>query len=141
MKPLAIFSLFFSLLLLATGCNLPADATQQNGGNEPKADVMMEKPIDETADGALILYWANGCSHCDSVKFKIENGKLDEKLDILYKESYNDEANYQEFFTRAKYCQIPIHQMGVPMMWDGYECYRGVEEIMSAIADKLKMYN
>lgn len=136
MKPFAIITLL-ALTLLAAGCNLPADANQQNDNDKPEVDATMKKPVDETANGALILYWAEGCSHCDSVKYKIENGRLDEKLDIIYKESYNDEANYQEFFERAKYCQIPIHQMGVPMMWDGNKCYRGVEEIMSAIAEKL----
>ncbi len=133
MKPFAILALL-SLTLIAAGCNPAA-----NVNLSPKSDVLpitKESLIDETNDGAVILYWAQGCSHCESVKSKIANARLDDKLTVVQKEAYNNDDIYREFFTRLKYCQVPEHQMGVPMLWDGERCYLGVEDIMDAIANK-----
>jgi len=134
MKPFAILTLLL-LTLLAAGCNPAAEVNLAATSDE--TEVIKETLVDETADGAVILYWANGCVHCETVKSKIISGRVDEHLEIIQKESYNNDENYQDFFDRAKFCQIPIHQMGVPMLWDGERCYRGVEEIMGALASKL----
>ena len=134
MKSLAIIT-FLSLIMVGAGCTEKLNAERQTS-NAGAQQTEIQKPVDETADGALILYWAEGCSHCETVKQKISGGRLDEKLNIIQKESYNDDVVYQEFFSRAEYCQIPIHQMGVPMLWDGEKCYRGVQQIMGALASK-----
>jgi thiol-disulfide isomerase/thioredoxin len=137
MKPFAITLL--ALILIASGCNPAKDVNLSPTASEP--EITKESLVDETADGAVILYWAEGCSHCETVKSKIISGRIDQHLKIVQKESFNDEANYQEFFIRAKYCHVPEHQMGVPMLWDGEKCYRGPQEIMSALGDKLQMQN
>lgn len=126
-----IYLVLVFTIVLGAGC---ANIQGTTKGTE---QTVMQKPVDETQDGALILYWAEGCSHCESVKAKIVNARADDKLNIIRKEAYDDEENMREFYTVAKYCQIPEYQMGVPMLWDGDKCYRGVEEIMDAIGDRM----
>ncbi|MDF1497645.1 MAG: hypothetical protein P1P90_06380 [Patescibacteria group bacterium] len=138
MKPFAILTLL-SLTLIAAGCNPVADVNLSP--TSEAQEITKESLVDETNDGAVILYWAEGCSHCESVKFKIENARLDDKITIVQKEAYNDDEVYKEFFIRLKYCQVPEHQMGVPMLWDGEQCYLGVEEIMETINNKLQIIN
>lgn len=134
MKPLAILTLF-SLTLIAAGCNPTADVNlSQTGGVQ---EITKESLADETNDGAVILYWAEGCSHCESVKAKIANARIGDKITIVQKEAYNDDSVYKEFFARLKYCQVPEHQMGVPMLWDGEHCYLGVEEIMDTLGKRI----
>jgi glutaredoxin len=134
MKPFAILTLL-SLTLIASGCNPVADVNLGPTSTEPQ--ITKESLVDETKDGAVILYWAEGCSHCESVKAKIFNARIDDKITIVQKEAYNNDAVYKEFFTRLKYCQVPEHQMGVPMLWDGEHCYLGVEGIMDALGKRV----
>jgi thiol-disulfide isomerase/thioredoxin len=134
MKPFAMLILL-SLTLIAAGCN-PAESVNLLPTSEVP-EITKESLADETNDGALILYWAEGCSHCESVKFKIANAKVDDKLRIVQKEAFNNDVVYREFFTRMKYCQVPEHQMGVPMLWDGERCYLGVEDIMETIGKRI----
>jgi len=127
--------MLLSLTLIAAGCNPAADVNLSQTGDMP--EITKEGLVDETADGAVILYWAEGCSHCESVKFKIANARVGDKITIVQKEAYNNDENYREFFARLKYCQVPEYQMGVPMLWDGEHCYLGVEEIMKTLGERI----
>jgi thioredoxin-related protein len=127
--------LFVCVLVFGAGCN--TGINQQTGAAQ-QTKTIKEKPIDETANGALILYWAEGCSHCERVKFEIQQTGLDKKLNIIAKESYGNDEKYREFFERVQYCQVPEYQMGVPMLWDGERCYLGVTDIMEELDNRMR---
>ncbi|GEM_PF-1372515 len=124
------------IAILGAGCNMATDASSPK--KESVSKITKEKLIDETNDGALILYWAEGCTHCERVKFEIQRTGLDKKLNIIAKESYGDDERYREFFARILYCKVPEYQMGVPMLWDGENCFLGVTNIMDELNNKIK---
>jgi glutaredoxin len=127
--------LIVCVLVFGAGCD--AGINQQTSAAQ-QVKPMIEKPIDETANGALILYWAEGCVHCERVKFEIQQTGLDKQLNIIAKESYGSDERYREFFQRVQYCEVPVHQMGVPMLWDGENCYLGVTDIMEELNKRIK---
>ncbi len=134
MKLLFLLSLA-CLTIIAAGCDPAADADLSQAGDAEK--ITKESLVDETADGALILYWAEGCSHCVKVKYEIEKAGMNKQLNIISKESYGNDERYREFFARVQYCEVPVHQMGVPMLWDGENCYLGVTDILDELNKRI----
>ncbi len=138
MKLLFLLSLA-CLTIIAAGCDPAADADLLRAGDAEK--ITKESLVDETADGALILYWAEGCSHCVKVKYEIEKAGMNKQLNIISKESYGNDERYREFFARVQYCEVPVHQMGVPMLWDGENCYLGVTDILDELNKRINEIN
>jgi glutaredoxin len=64
----------------------------------------------------LIVYWGQGCPHCEKVKEYIATNKLDQKIKISLKEVYSNQSNQQELQATAKLCpEIDTSQgIGVP---------------------------
>jgi len=73
---------------------------------------------DSEAD--LILYWGNGCSHCEVVKDYISQNKLDVKFKISPKEVYYNQANQKSLEDTVKLCpEVDTSQgIGVPLAFD-----------------------
>jgi glutaredoxin len=69
----------------------------------------------ESAD--LVLFWGNGCPHCEKVKSFITDNKLDKTVKISYKEVYYDKTNQQLLQDVVKKCpEIDSSQgIGVPL--------------------------
>lgn len=131
--------LLVCLTTIASGCNFESGG--QTGTAIEGNLVEKQAPADETADGALILYWAEGCSHCVKVKYEIEKAGMNKQLNIISKESYGNDERYREFFARVQYCEVPVHQMGVPMLWDGENCYLGVTDILDELNKRINEIN
>jgi glutaredoxin len=69
----------------------------------------------ESAD--LVLFWGNGCPHCEKVKDYIKENNLDKTVKISYKEVYYDKSNQKLLQDSVKKCpEIDSSQgIGVPM--------------------------
>jgi len=81
--------------------------------------LLSQKPstIDTTVSNPdLIVYWGEGCPHCETVKEYITNNKLDQKIKISLKEVYYNKTNQLELEKSAKLCpEIDTAQgIGVP---------------------------
>ncbi|MCX6726926.1 MAG: hypothetical protein NTY75_03880 [Candidatus Shapirobacteria bacterium] len=88
----------------------------------------------------LVIYWGQGCPHCEKVKEYITTNKLDQKIKISLKEVYSNKTNQQELETTAKKCpEIDTSQgIGVPF---GYipsinKCLSGDQPIIDWLAAK-----
>ena len=110
------------LAFLSAGCN-PVPTSNSISQHENNTTV-----TSSTQDGSLVLYHSEDCSHCREVINHIKSTGIDQKLDISYIEVSSDEG-YRSFYEKVQSCGIPIYQIGVPMMWDGANCYRGVDQI------------
>lgn len=68
----------------------------------------------------LILFWGEGCSHCEKVKNYIKDNKLDSKVKIASKEVYYNKDNQLQLEETIKKCpEIDSSQgVGVPLAFD-----------------------
>ncbi len=65
----------------------------------------------------LIVFWGNGCPHCEKVKEYINNNNLEKSVKISYKEVYYDKNNQKLLQESVKKCpEIDMSQgIGVPL--------------------------
>lgn len=93
------------------------------------------------ANPDLVLYWGQGCPHCEKVKDYIKANNIDQKLKINQKEVYSDKQNQAELTdTVTKFCpEIDIKQgIGVPLAFDSKnnKCFQGDQPIIDFINQK-----
>jgi len=90
-----------------------------------------------SSDEGLILYYSSTCPHCKNVDKYLEENDSQNSLGIAQKEVSIDEANANDFFNKAKKCNISEEEAGVPMLWDGEKCTVGDQPIISYVKEKL----
>lgn len=82
----------------------------------------------------LILFWGEGCPHCEKVKSFILDHQLDRKIKISYKEVYYLKENQQLLTETIKNCpEIDSSQgIGVPLGFvrNSHQCLYGDEPII-----------
>lgn len=73
---------------------------------------------DDQAD--LILFWGDGCPHCEKVKQYITDNKIDSRIKISFKEVYYNKSNQALLSETVKKCpEINTSQgIGVPLAYD-----------------------
>lgn len=86
--------------------------------NSRKTDVLGSKVDDASAE--LILFWGEGCPHCEKVKDYIKDNNLDSKVKITSKEVYYNKDNQLQLEETVKKCpEIDSSQgVGVPLAFD-----------------------
>lgn len=63
----------------------------------------------------MILYWGEGCPHCENVKDYIIENKLNSQLKINQKEVYYNQQNKNQMISFAQKCNIDTtNGIGVP---------------------------
>lgn len=88
---------------------------------------------DIVASDNVILFWGEGCPHCEVVKEEILEKKYDKYITIDYREIYYDENNAELFDQKIKECNISQYNAGVPMVYVSGSCSMGVYDAVYAI--------
>lgn len=105
-------------------------------GSNKKDKLIAEHNIVETQID--ILYWGTTCPHCHETIEWIEKNNIDEKLLIIRKEVYNNQANSTELTLNAKSCGIDEMNIGVPLMYTSEgKCLIGTPEITGYLEQKV----
>lgn len=102
----------------------------QNQTDEPS-----ESPVD--MGESIILYWGDGCPHCETVKVYIASNGVDSKLNIEQREVYYNAENQLAIQEAAKECGINPNQLGVPMLYHNGSCYVGDQDAINFLNHKL----
>jgi len=84
----------------------------------------------------IILYYGEGCPHCEKVDEFIATNNIKDKIQFSSKEVFLNQANAQELGTKAKICGIDSGSVGVPFLWDGSKCIIGDEDIINFFKTK-----
>jgi glutaredoxin len=88
--------------------------------------------VNSNAD--LIMFWGEGCPHCEKVKDYISTNKLDQKIKISLKEVYYNKDNQKELESTVTKCpEIDTKQgIGVPLAFDtkNQKCLYGDQPII-----------
>ena len=90
-------------------------------------------PIPSFAKEQVTLFWGVTCPYCHTVREKISEEKLDEKIDIVEIELQENKENLPKFEEKIKECNIDPQQAGIPMLFVDGKCYQGVDPIMEKL--------
>ncbi len=69
-----------------------------------------------TAPTTYEYFWGDGCPHCAKVAEFFDSTDKDEKAKLEKKEVWNNPTNAALMAQRAKSCEIPPTEMGVPLL-------------------------
>jgi glutaredoxin len=97
--------------------------------------------INNTPTSTMILYYGDTCPHCKIVEEYIKTNKVAEKLFIINKEVYNNQANADELTARAKTCGLDANAIGVPFLWTGQDCLVGDQPIIKFLDSQIANNN
>lgn len=92
---------------------------------------------DSQAD--LILFWGEGCPHCEVVKKDIKDKNLESKIKISYKEVYYNKTNQIQLEATVKKCpEIDSSKgIGVPLGFTkDQKCLYGDQPIIDWLSTK-----
>ena len=67
----------------------------------------------------IILFYGIGCPHCAKVEEFIKENQIEKTIPFVKKEIYFNRQNAKELEEKAKICEIPENEVGVPFFWDG----------------------
>jgi len=115
----------FFLAIILVGVLVLAGAGCGKGGGSP-------------SNKNLIFFWGDGCSHCAKVEEYFTQNKVKEKIDFDSLEIYKNKKNAELMAQKAKVCDIPLSNMGVPFLWNDGKCLVGDVDIIAFFEEKLK---
>lgn len=94
---------------------------------------------DSKAD--IILFWGNGCVHCEKVKDYLKDNKIDSKLVINQKEVFYNKKNQLDFQEITKKCPnlTADEKGGVPFAFSNIDniCISGDTPIINYIQEQI----
>lgn len=93
------------------------------------------------AKNEIVFYYGNTCPHCAEVERWMRENKVEEKLKIIKKEVYQNQANAQELDYVAQNCGLNPQMIGVPFLYADGKCYIGTDQVEKVIEDKIKIKN
>jgi len=90
----------------------------------------------------VILFWGEGCIHCNATKDEIRRLGYDKKISIKYLEVYYNKDNAKIFYDKIIECGLSPKKAGVPMVYKDGLCWIGKDESIRAIKEEIeKVYN
>ncbi len=112
-------------------------SNKDNQITETKLQLTQEnESVDDTS--ADILYWGTTCPHCHDTIEWIEKNDIEEKISIVRKEVYNNQANSIDLSAKAKSCGLDEINIGVPFMYTSQgECLIGTPDITNYLQQKV----
>lgn len=95
-------------------------------------------PLNNGTEG-MILFYGDTCPHCDDLEEWIQNNNIEEKVEFIKLEVYNNENNQKILIEKVKICDISINSVGVPFFWTGSECLIGNDLIQNFLQEKMNL--
>ena len=83
-----------------------------------------------------ILFFGDGCPHCQKVEDFIAANDVDKKYDFDIKEVWYNKGNALIMTRVWKHCGLSGN-MSVPLLWDGTTCHSGEVEVINYFQTKL----
>ena len=102
------------------------------GSNNQKKVV----PSEISSVNVPIFFYGNSCPHCADVEEWIKTNKVEEKIEIIKKEVYDNQENARELTKAAESCGLPTDSIGVPFLYAEGKCVVGTPEVTSYLSEK-----
>ena len=85
----------------------------------------------------IVLYYGDGCPHCALVDSFVNENNVEQKVQFVRKEVYNNKSNAREMASFAKKCGLPTDSIGIPFLWTGTQCLTGDKDIIAFFQQQL----
>ena len=100
--------------------------------------LLKNQPINQQSEQSqIILFYGIGCPHCAKVEEFIKENQIEKTIPFVKKEIYFNRQNAKELEEKAKICEIPENEVGVPFLWDGEKCFLGEVDIINFFKEKI----
>lgn len=129
-----IFIITGLLTLVVLGSRSKKTETQVSpSATETNSSVVTQSPISH----APIFFFGNTCPHCAEVEAWMKENKIEEKIEIIKKEVYDNKDNFSELVETAKKCGLSTNSIGVPFLYtpEG-RCLIGTSDVIAYLSDK-----
>lgn len=83
-----------------------------------------------------ILFYSNYCPHCKNVEKYINDNNIKQKVTFEELEVADDKANANILTAKAIKCGIDPNNIGVPLFYDGKQCFVGDQDIINYLSAK-----
>jgi len=125
-KSWGLIAIIAVLAIIGFGIYFSAKGSGSSKNENKNTEVA--KSDDTIVDGAIAtLYYSKSCPHCINVEKWLSDNKVAEKIKYNLKEVSQNQTNSAELSEKAKICNIPSDQVGVPFLFDikNNKCYTG----------------
>ena len=125
------------LILIIVGLLVAIVLGSKNKNTTKKQD---SQEISETvviSDKTSVFFYGNTCPHCKDVEEWMENNTIKEKMEIIKKEVYDNNANAQELSLAAQICGLDTNNIAVPFLYAENKCFIGTPDIVSYLSQKV----
>jgi len=100
--------------------------------------LLKNQPINQQSEQSqIILFYGIGCPYCAKVEEFIKENQIEKTIPFVKKEIYFNRQNAKELEEKAKICEIPENEVGVPFLWDGEKCFLGEVDIINFFKEKI----
>lgn len=90
-------------------------------------------------DKTPIFFYGNTCPHCADVEKWMKENKVEEKVNIVKKEVYENKQNAKELESAATICKLPTDSIGVPFLYAEGKCYVGSPDVIGYLSEKISI--
>lgn len=127
-KKIIISTVLISFIFLILGYIVLSSSTKKQ---QQKSSSLLPKKEE------IVFYYGNTCPHCADVEKWMKQNKVDEKLKIVKKEVYQNQANAQELGYVAQSCGFSSQNIGVPFLYTDGQCYIGTPYVIKKLKEKM----
>jgi hypothetical protein len=128
-KLFLIFFLVLSFTLSLSACTISSSNLNNDFGK-------IATISDKTVSSDIVFYYSNTCPHCKVVEDFIVKNKISEKVFFKSQEVGENTDNASDLASKAAKCGIKQDEIGVPLLWDGSQCYIGQDEVIDFFKSK-----
>ena len=81
--------------------------------------------------GGIILFYGEGCPHCEVVDDFISENKIEDKVSFARLEVWYNATGKDILAQVVQKCGISSNQVGVPFLYDGENCFIGDTDVIN----------
>jgi len=110
--------------------------SKDNNSTKKSSDLNTNK-VASLDDKTPIFFYGNTCPHCADVEKWMKENKVEEKVNIVKKEVYENKQNAKELESAATICKLPTDSIGVPFLYAEGKCYVGSPNVIGYLSEKI----
>jgi glutaredoxin len=127
-KKIIYTTVFVSLIILIFGYILIDSFNKKN------TSLVNENTL--PSPNQIVFYYGITCPHCKEVEQWMKEKKIEEKIKVIKKEVYQNQANQQELSYVAQKCNLNPSMIGVPFLYTDGQCFIGTPDVEKKLAEK-----
>jgi len=127
-KKIIYTTVFLSLIILIFGYILIDSFNKKN------TSLVNENTL--PSPNQIVFYYGITCPHCQEVERWMKEKKIEEKIKVIKKEVYQNQANQQELSYVAQKCNLNPSMIGVPFLYTDGQCFIGTPDVEKKLAEK-----